>query len=160
MTRVSVGLQVKTNIKLVQRNLENLRLELPKIAKSRLQEAGREIIRRMSIAGKRITYPVDWESTKQRVKVIILILRRQGRLPYTRTGHHQRGWKMEATANGVKVYNAFKGSKYLYGTMRSKRQSSIHVGRWPILRTVYDSVIKSLPKKVKESLRKVPKLNG
>ncbi len=155
-----VNLQVKNNVKLVRRNLENLRTAVPKIGKFRAVEAAVEIARRMSKPGRKITYPVNWDSLKQKIHVIILIMKKQGSLPYIRTRAHERGWKSETTARGAKVYNNVKGSKYLYGTMRSRRQSNIHIGRWLILRDVYDAAIKTLPKKVYESLRKVPKANG
>jgi hypothetical protein len=111
----------------------------------------------MAKPGKRITYPVKWKSVKQRIAVIIRIMRKQGSLPYIRTGAHDRGWKSQNITNGIKVYNNARGSKYVYGTMRNRQQSSIHVGRWVILRDVYDKVIADLPKRVKESLKKIPK---
>jgi len=154
----SVNLQAKNNVKLVRRNLENLGAAVPKIAKFRIQEAATEIARRMSKPGKKIKYPVNWVNVKQRIKVIIMILKKQGSLPYVRTEQLERGWKTENRSAGVKVYNSRRGSKYVYGTMRNpERQSPIHEGRWPILRSVYDSVVKDLPKKVKESLKRIPK---
>ena len=157
MARVSASLTVKNNVKLVRRNLENLRSALPKIGSFRAVEAATEIARRMAKPGKRITYPVKWDSIKQRIKVIIMVMKRQGSLPYVRTNSHERGWKVERNARGAKVYNSARGSKYVYGTMRNIKQSNIHVGRWLILRHVYDAVVAGLPKKVKESLKKVPK---
>lgn len=157
MPKLNATLSVKNNIRLVRRNLDNLRTSLHRIGKQRVTEAGAEIIRRMAKPGKKIKYPVNWDSAKQRIAVIIMIMRKQGSLPYVRTGTHERGWKSQITTKGVKVYNNARGSKYVYGTMRSKKQSNIHVGRWAILREVYDAVIVDLPKKVKESLRQVPK---
>jgi len=160
MAKIGASLQVKNNIKLVRRGLENLRLALPKIGKFRITEASTEIARRMSRPGRKIKYPVNWDSLKQKIKVIIMIMKKQGFLPMIRTHAHERGWKSETTTRGAKVYNNVRGSKYIYGTMRDKRQSNIHIGRWLILRDVYDAVMKGLPKKVQESLRKVPKANG
>jgi hypothetical protein len=157
MAKITASIQVKSNAKLVRKGLENLRAALPKIGNHRALEAATEIARRMARPGKRIKYPVNWDSVKQKIKVIIMILRKQGFLPYKSTHAHERGWKVERTSNGAKTYNAVRGSKYLYGTMRNKRQSNIHVGRHLIFRIVYDAVVSQLPKKIKESLKKVPK---
>lgn len=155
MAKLSASVNVRHNVQLVRKNMENLRTAIPKIAKTRLNEVSVEIARRMSRPGKKVTYPINWVSVKQRIKVIIMILKKQGSLPYRRTHAHERGWKSESTNSGSKAYTNVRGAKYLYGTMRSKRQSPIHVGRWLILREVYDQVIKGLPKKVKESLKQV-----
>jgi hypothetical protein len=157
MAKTSAAISVKNNVKLVRRNLENLRTALPKIGKFRLTEALTEIARRMAKPARKIRYPVPWDSVKQRIKVIIMIMRKQGSLPYVPTREHERGWKVQSNAKGGKVWNNVRGSKYLYGTMRNKKQSNIHLGRRPILRDVYDAVIVGLPKKVKESLRAIPK---
>jgi len=157
MPKIGGSIEIKNNIKLVRRNLENLRASLPKIGKFRAVEAVTEIARRMAKPGKKITYPVNWDSLKQKIYVIMMIMRKQGKLPFVRTHSHERGWKTEATTRGAKVYNNVRGSKYLYGTMRNMKQSNIHLGRWLILRVVYDKVVVGLPKKIKESIRKIPK---
>lgn len=156
----SAPLQVKNNIKLTRKNLENLRSAIPKIAQARLKEASVEIVRRMSKPGKKIKYPVQWTNVRQRIKVILMILRKQGFLPYRRTHANERGWKYEAARNGYKVYSKVRGSKYLYGTMRNTRVQKMFAGRYPLIRIVYDSVVSGLPKAVKESLKRVPKANG
>ncbi len=153
----SASLQVKSNVKLVRRNLENLRSQLPKIGSFRATEAATEIARRMAKPGKKVKYPINWDSVKQKIKVIIMIMKKQGSLPYVRTHAHERGWKVERNNRGAKAYNNVKGSKYLYGTIHSTRQSNIHVGNWLLLRVVYDAVVADLPKAVKESLKKIPK---
>lgn len=153
----SAFVKMKTNVKVVRKNLENLRLALPKIGEHRALETSVEIARRMAKPGKKITYPVKWDSLKQKVKVIIMIMRKQGTLPYIRTHAHERGWKSEAFRSGGKVYNSVRGSKYLYGTMRNTKQSNIHVGRYLVLRTVYDAVVAGLPKRIKDSIKQIPK---
>lgn len=157
MAKVTATLGLKTNVKVVRRGLENLRAALPKIGNHRALEAATEIARRMAKPGKKIRYPVKWDSIKQKIKVIIMIMKKQGFLPYIRTHAHERGWKVERTKSGAKTYNNVRGSKYLYGTMRSKKQSNIHLGRYLILRVVYDAVVAGLPRKIKESLKNIPK---
>lgn len=156
MTGISISVRVKSNVKLVRRDLDNLRLAIPKIGAYRIREAGSTIRKRMEKPGKKPTYPLRWASKAQQILVMIK-LRKAGTLPYVRTGAHGRGWKEEVTKSGIKVYNTMRTSKYLYGNMRGEGQSSIHVGRWLLLRAVYDSVIKGLPKKVIESLVSLPK---
>ena len=160
MAKISASIQVKNNIKLVRKNMENLRTAIPKIAKTRLNEVSVEIARRMSKPGKKPKYPIPWTNIKQRIKVIIMIMRKQGFLPYVRTQAHERGWKSESTERGSKVYTSVKGSKYLYGTMRNTQVQEMFAGRWPLIRIVYDAVISKLPKKVKESLKNIPKVTS
>jgi hypothetical protein len=122
-----------------------------------MDETAVEIARRMAKPGKKMTYPAKWASAKQRIKVIIMIMKKQGFLPYVRTHAHERGWKVERNTRGAKVYSNTRGNKQIYGTMRNAQQADMFAGRWPILRVVYDAVVAGLPKKVKESLRKVPR---
>lgn len=159
MAKISAGISFKSNARIVRRNLENLRSALPKIGQHRGLEAATEIARRMSKKPRKLKYPVPWDSVKQKIKVIIMILKKQGSLPYVPTGEHERGWKVERTSAGAKVFNNVRGSKYLYGTMRNKKQSKIHLTRRPILRDIYDKVVSDLPRKIRESLKKVPKAN-
>ena len=159
MSGISINARVKQNFKLVRRNVENLKLAIPKIGRATIDDVAHEIQRRMSKSGKKITYPVHWDSIKQRIKVIILILRKQGYLPYERTDELPKGWKVDRLEKGSRIYNTRKGSKYVYGNMRGKGQSRIHQGRWPLLRTVYDAVIKTVPKRVRDNLRSLPKVS-
>ena len=156
MAKVSASIQFKSNVKLVRKGLENLRTAVPKIGNHRGLEAATEIARRMAKPGKKMTYPAKWDSIKQKIKVIIMIMRKQGSLPYIRTGAHGRGWKAERTSSGAKAYTNVKGDKYLHGTMRDEHQGAMFVGRYVILRQVYDAVVAGLPKRIKESLKKVP----
>lgn len=150
------SIAIRSNAKLVRRNLEVLRGSYKKIGKFRLSETAAEIKRRMQTPGKKITYPVRWASLLQKL-AFFASNGFGGGVPTVRKHKYERGWKAESTVDGAKVYNNTKGSKYIGGDMRGKQQSPIHQGRWLLLRMVYDAVIKKLPKAVVESLRALPK---
>lgn len=151
-----INFRFKSNTKLVRRNLENLRTSYKKIGKYRLAEMAAKIKARMQTPGKKIRYPVNWKTIKQKL-AFFASNGFGGGIPTIRRHTYERGWKAETTVNGAKVYNNTRGAKYIGGNMRGKGQSSIHQGRWILLRNAYDAVIKQLPKSVVESLRALPK---
>ena len=152
----TINIKVKSNIKLVRRDLDNLRGSIKKIGKYRISETAAEIKRRMQTPGGKIRYPVNWATIKQKL-AFFASDGFGGGIPTIRRGTYERGWKAESTVNGAKVYNNTPGAKFIGGNMRGQHQSPIHQGRWLLLRNVYDAVIKRLPKSVVESLRKLPK---
>ncbi|MEO6565198.1 MAG: hypothetical protein ABIO63_04120 [Casimicrobiaceae bacterium] len=145
-------------MKLVKRNLEQLRGSYKKIGKFRLSETAAAIKQRMQTPGKKIRYPVQWVSLLQRM-AFFASKGFGGGVPTIRKHVYERGWKTESTVDGAKVYNNTPGAKYIGGNMRGEGQSPIHRGRWILLRSAYDAVIKKLPKSVVESLRALPKRN-
>jgi hypothetical protein len=152
----SISVRTKAKIKLVRRDLEQLRGSYKKIGKFRLSETAALIKQKMQTPGKKISYPVQWASLLQKI-AFFASKGFGGGVPTIRKHTYERGWKTETTLDGAKLYNNMKGSKYIGGDMRGAQQSPIHVGRWILLRSAYDSVIKGLPKSVVESLRKLPK---
>jgi len=151
-----VSIRFKSNIKVVRRNLETLRGAYKKIGKYRLGEIAGKIKTRMQTPGKKIKYPVNWKTLKQKL-AFFASNGFGGGIPTIRSHKYERGWKSETMVNGIKVYNKMKGAKYIGGNMRGAGQSPIHQGRWVLLRNAYDAVIKQLPKAVIESLRSLPK---
>lgn len=146
-----IKIRVKSNKQIVKKSQENLRLNSPKIAKSRFQAAARDLKKRMSVDGKPVKYPINWDNEKQRLKVIIK-LRKAKNIPYKRRKAMQKGWKVVAMETGYSVENRVRGNIYVYGDKDGAGQSRIHAGRWPKLRRQADIVIKALPASVQKAL--------
>lgn len=152
------SISIRSNAKLVRKNLEVLRGSYKKIGKFRLSEAAAEIKRRMQTPGRKVRYPIRWASLLQKL-AFFASKGFGGGIPHIRKQKYERGWKDESTVNGAKVYHSTMGrkAKYIGGDMRGKGQSPIHEGGWILLRNAYDAVIKKLPKAVVESLKALPK---
>lgn len=159
-----ISLKVSSNAKLVAKRFENLRKSIPQIGKSRMQEAAREIQRRLRIPGKSPTYPINWDSDRQRI-AFFASNGFGGGIPHIRTGQSALGWKIVPLPNGYRIENNKKSRKiakvrgsgkpfavYIWGDARGMGQSNIHKGRWPLFRDIVDAVVRRLPKSVRESL--------
>ena len=133
MLRVTV---IEKGLQRVRKGLENLRAEIPKVAKSRLRAASEEIVRRMQ------KYP--GLRAKQK---------------YIRTHLFQRAWKIADTKTGYKVTNTARRGRveypeYVVGTLTNPgRQAWMHKGRWPVFAEVVTFVVEHLPKSVREHLQ-------
>ena len=84
-----------------------------------------------------VTYPLDWQSDKQR-RYVMAKLRRENNLPYRRTGEHTRAWEFvyKADANGAGVLtlrNRKKASRFIFGGFRPGNtfQQRMHKPNWP-----------------------------
>ena len=118
----------------------------------------------MKEEGKPVTYPIQWDSERQR-RYVISKLRAEGNLPYKRTGKYQRGWRITRLANGYQLSNKHPAGA-IGGTLRGTAsgqalggmsltswQSKIHRGRWkPILPTLLQKLA-DLPKRVVDRLK-------
>ena len=133
MLRVTV---IEKGLQRVRKGLENLRAEIPKVAKSRLRAASEEIVKRMQ------KYPGLRPKQK-----------------YIRTYLFQRAWKIADTKTGYKVTNTAKRGRvdypeFVVGTLTNpNRQAWMHKGRWPAFADVVSFVVDHLPKSVREHLQ-------
>jgi len=156
----SLGFKVKSNVKLVRKNLEKLRAAPLQISKTRLKDASKALQKRMQKPGKKVKYPIKWASRKQQVYVIAM-LRKRKNLPYKRTQKYQKSWKLVEYKNGYGVESKLRGgvAKYIGGDRFGKGQQPMYAGRWVILRKEYEAVRKTLPKTIRgamlEEIKKV-----
>lgn len=122
-----------------------------------------DLIRRiMARPGLAVRYPIRWDSVKQK-RYVIAKLRREGNLPYQRTGAHSNAWETLDLANGSIVQNIGHKAVFLYGSASGEfagavrvtptGQSHIHEGRWRLVRPVVDSVMSRIPKQILERFR-------
>lgn len=149
------------------KNLLNTFVEkFSKSATDEIEATVKEIQSQMQVPGKPVTYPIQWDSDKQRMFVMAK-LRRENNLPYKRTGAYVNGWKVSTLPNGYSISNTspagaiggtLKGSPSLLaqgGQSLSTWQSKIHRGRWPLFLVVVAEQISQLPKRVIDRLRLV-----
>lgn len=96
----------------------------------------------MKVAGKPVTYPIQWDSEKQR-RYVMWKLSKEGNLPYKRTGAYQAGWRLEKMVDGYALSNKHPAGA-IGGTWDGKGitwQSKIHRGRWPVVaKLVFDAL--------------------
>jgi len=146
-----------------KRFLEGVVPAFEKSASEELQASMLDIQRQMQAEGKPVTYPIQWDSDKQR-RFVMAKLSEEGNLPYQRTGAYQRGWKVTSLPNGFALTNqhpagAIGGtlgsspSAQGFGNVSLKSwQSKIHRGRWPALLPVVLQAIADLPRRVIDRL--------
>ena len=173
-----LSLKIK-NAVLVHKGLEHLRKAIPEISRQRLYDAAAEIRDAMKEAGIEPTYPIHWDSVKQRKAFFASDGFTKPRdwkrpkgyvntsIPYKRKGTYEKAWKIEKSpagkapaSEGYHLVNALEYAKYIGGTARGARQSRIHKGRWNVFRKVADRIIAKLPKTVIRSLQIIARKEG
>jgi hypothetical protein len=105
--------------------------------------------KRMSAEGKPVTYPVQWDSERQRRYVMW----KQKGQPYRRTNRYRFGWREELQPYRATLHNAHPAGAI--GGLPSGWQSRIHRGRWPHLLTVLFEELAKVPADVSNRLKVV-----
>ena len=158
---------IATNAKIVRQGLEHLRKAIPEIGRKRLYDMARAIKKILRKPGKKPTYPIQWDSEKQRRAFFA----RDGfskpagwkrpkgyvnqNIPTRRTNAYVKGFKVERLESGYSIVNPVTYAGYVGGRMSGKGQSKIHKDRWQIIREVVNREVAKLPKLIIESLRSV-----
>ena len=147
-----VQLTVKTvGSELVRKGLEDLDAEIPKISRRRIYNMMLKVRGILRTPAPRPTYPINWDSNKQRIFVIAM-LRAQDNLPYQRTDAMPRGWEIENTGTGYQIYNSNDAAVYVYGNYEGARQSNIHAGRQPVFQQTLEGEIEALPPDIEDNI--------
>ncbi len=105
--------------------------------------------KRMSAEGKPVTYPVQWDSERQRRYVMW----KQKGQRYRRTNRYRFGWREELQPYRATLHNAHPAGAI--GGLPSGWQSRIHRGRWPHLLTVLFEELAKVPADVSNRLKVV-----
>lgn len=115
-------------------------VEVDDLMSSFLGDIIEEIRKRMSMPGDPITYPVQWDTDKQR-RAFFASKGFGAGIPYHRTGEHANGWIATSMQRGWMLDHTDPGTaRYLYGTLdggtmgggpASGSPSRIHQSRWP-----------------------------
>jgi hypothetical protein len=143
------------------RKINRLPKQFEEAAAPVLWQAADKIARIMRRPGLSVRYPITWDSVKQKI-FVILKLKREGNLPYQRSGAYTEGWTVTTNFQGAVVSNIGHKAVFLAGypsgegggplTLPSG-QSHIHEGRWRLIRPVVEAVLSVLPKEVLEALK-------
>ena len=129
-----------------------------KSAEESVEETLNEIKRQMSVSGKPIVYPVQWDSEKQRRAFFATDGFGAG-IPYRRTDAYVNGWKIAKMPSGLSLSNAHpagaiggtltgKASGAMFGASLTSWQSKIHRGRWPAFLPIVLEELTKLPRKI------------
>jgi len=117
----------------VQQSLTRLGEAIPHVVNADIEEALNNAKYDLQQPGPPITYPVHWDSEKQRRAYFATDGFGAG-IPYKRTGKYEGGWEVKQTGTGTAreftISNRVPYSKYVGGNAYGKQQSNIHSGRW------------------------------
>lgn len=155
-------INITSNVKQAVETLKRIPKHFEGAAVPALQDAARLIRRIMARPGLAVRYPINWDSQKQK-RYVMAKLRREGNLPYQRTGEHASGWESIDLFDGAVVQNLGHKAVFLYGTpsgefpgavhVQSSGQSHIHKDRWRLVRPVIDAVVARLPAEIVNKFR-------
>lgn len=163
---------MKVTSKMVRKGLENLRKKIPLISRKRIYDVARAIRKEMGAVVPKPTYPIKWDSAKQRRAYFATDAFtyskenprppgvKNSHIPYKRTHATRKAWKVIKTETGYDVHNPLAHSQYLYGRASGAGQSKIHKDRAPIFKEVFEYHVATLPKKVVANLKVTARREG
>jgi hypothetical protein len=144
-------LQVKVNAVLVRHGLQMLGDDIPKVSRLVIYRRAQAIQQRMKVPGARPSYPIQWDSEKQRKAFFATKGFGKG-IPYRRTGDYIAGWKVTKLGEiGYRVGNEKKQAGPIAGDIFGT-QSRIHRGRWTHFRKAIDEELKNLPQEIRNEI--------
>jgi len=155
-----LGVHVKIDSKLVAKGMQDLGAEIPKIGRLQIYQVVLRSRTRLRKPGKKVHYPVQWDSPRQKIKVIILLKYVLKQLPYKRTEGYQQGFTIVKQKEGYDLDNATYRAKHIGGDADGLGQSRIFRGRYPLIRKVVDDEFAKLPAAVVEHIQIVGKQKG
>ena len=150
---VQLSVTVNKTAQLVRKGLEDLAAETPKIGRQTIYDQLVKAKTDLSKPAKKITYPVNWDTQKQKIAFFLSDGFGKG-IPYVPTGKSSKSWSIERRDNGWTIRNTFGAAKYLFGSATGEHQSNIHKGRRPIFRDVMERHISKLAPAITNNLRK------
>jgi hypothetical protein len=146
-----LNLIAKENTQVVRQGLQKLSGKIPQVGRLGIYQTAQRIKTRLGKPGLSISYPVKWDSDKQR-KAFFATDGFGGGIPHKR-GDMNRQWKIVDIGNGYQITNDAPGALFVYGDMFGASQSLIHRNRWPLFKDVVNDEIKNLPKNLSKQLR-------
>ena len=106
-----------------------------------------QIREEISKPGSPPTYPINWDSERQRKAFFATDGFGRG-IPTKRSNEYVEAYHVVRREDGAEVGNPLSHAKFIGG----RAQSNIHKGRWPIFWEVADVIIQRLPDKVKKRI--------
>jgi hypothetical protein len=144
-------LSITTNADIVRQGLESFAGEIPAIGRRGIYNTMRKIVAIVDKPGKTITYPVKWDTPKQRKAFFATDGWGRG-IPTGRTGTYAEGWEIVRLDNGYRIENRTPYAKHISGGAYGNTQSRIHKDRWVLLRDASDKAIAQLPEEIQDEL--------
>lgn len=123
----------------VTQSLTKIGASIPHVVNADIQLVLEAAQQELAQPGNPITYPVQWDSERQR-RAYFATNGFGGGIPSKRTGDYNAGWSVKQTGTGTAreftLSNKVPYAKYVGGTAYGKGQSRIHRGRWMIVQDV------------------------
>lgn len=153
-------LSIQVHGTLVRDGLQNFDGEIANVSRLVIYRASQRIQQRMKTPGAKPSYPINWDSARQRKAYFASKGFGRG-IPYRRSGRYPSGWKIvQKGSTGYTVINDSPAAKHISGDAYGQRQSSIHAGRWPVFRDQAEVEIKNLPEEIGQEIMMVARRNG
>jgi hypothetical protein len=152
-------LSIKVDGELVRKGLEDLSAAIPRVSRQRIRTIINRIVRRMEKEGEKPSYPIKWDSERQRRAFFASDGFGRG-IPTKRTNKYVNSWKVASINNGYRLQNSTDYAKYLGGDAYGQVHSGIHSGRWENLRDVVAAETEKLPDEIENDLIMVARRNG
>lgn len=154
MTQVTVKVEAGQ----VKRGLTQLGQAIPKVVNDDVRLMLESAQRELSQEGQPITYPVRWDSERQRRAFFATDGFGRG-IPTKRTGAYVRAFRVEKTGFGAAraytLFNDARHARYVGGSGTGVGQSRIHQGRWKIIAQVVEKYARNLVRVVETGIREV-----
>lgn len=148
MTQITVKV---VGADIVRQGLQDLEAQIPKIGRKGIYDMMVRVRSRLAQKPRRPSYPINWDSEKQR-RYVLALLRRKDNLPYKPTGRYESNWKIIKRERGYMLENNAPMARYLSGDYTGAGQSNIHAGRRLVFMDVVDEEIKGLDEEIDRSI--------
>jgi len=146
-------IQVKVDGKLVKQGLQKLSKKIPEIGRNQIYQVVLRSRTRMRKPAPRPTYPIPWDSLRQKIKVLIILRYSLGGPPYRRTDTYRNSFVIQKLQQGYALTNESDRATHLTGDAEGVGQIRMARGRYLIMRKVIDEEMLKLPSAVVEHIK-------
>jgi len=139
---INVEIDVK-GMREVAQDLQRLGVRIIPITHEEIREDLEALKQSVSETGERPTYPINWDSERQRRAYFATDGFGHG-IPYRRTGRYENAWRIVRTGQGYRLENPLPFAVYVSGDESGQSQSRIHQGRWPLWSRKIDDALSDI----------------
>jgi hypothetical protein len=155
-----IPIRIKFDVAQAVKKIKAVTKRLTVATMKELDDTADRIKRAMQVPGRKVKYPIKWDSDKQR-RFVMAKLREEDNLPYKRTQDYVNGWVVDKLTDGYQVRNLVgQRAVFIAGSPTGKLdgaqhvlptgQSHIHEGRWKLFYPTMTKIVAGLPKRIKE----------
>lgn len=145
-------ISITTTVNRAWQILDRFAAKFPNGTMRVLEATAKRVQKRMNVEGEEITYPVQWDSQKQRRAFFATNGFGKG-IPYQRTFGSASTWQVQTFSGGVSLSAPHPAGAVSGMPNRNWWQSRIHRGRWPWLKTELYAELARLPAEIMEALK-------